>query len=84
MKTQAGQGVLFRTVGFYLAPIILLIFVAGGALAPWFYREKAPLAATLSVLVGAVVAFLAGIVIRSKTENTAAIEKRLAASRKNE
>lgn len=84
MKTQEGQGVLFRTVGFYLAPVVLLILIAGGALALWFYREEHLLAATVSVLVGVVVALLAGMVIRSKTENTAAIKKRLAAARKNE
>ena len=82
MKTQKGQGVLFRTVGFYLAPIVLLILIAAGALALWLYREECPLAAALSVVVGVVTAFAAGIVIRAKTENTAAIEKRLAAARK--
>jgi len=84
MKTQAGQGVLFRTVGFYLAPVVLLIFIAGGALALWFYREEYPLAATLSVVASVIVAVLAGMAIRSKTENTSAIEERLVAARKNE
>lgn len=84
MQTQQGQGVLFRTVGFYLAPVGLLIFIAGGALALWFYREKYPLAAGLAVMVSVIVALLAGIALRAKTENTSALEKRLAAARNSE
>jgi hypothetical protein len=83
MKTQEGQGVLFRTVGFYLAPVVLLIFIAGGALGLWLYREEHPLAATASVVVSVIVAVLAGMAIRSKTENTSVLEKRLAAARKS-
>ena len=82
MKIQAGQGVLFRTVGFYLAPIVVLIIVATGALALWCYRGNYPLAAALSVVTGVASAFLAGTVIRSKTENTAAIIETLAAARR--
>ena len=84
MQTQQGQGVLFRTVGFYLAPVGLLIFIAGGALALWFYREKYPLSAGLAVVVSVIVALLAGIALRAKTENTSALEMRLAAARRSE
>lgn len=82
MRTQEGQGVLFRTVGFYLGPIIFLVLIAALALALWCYREKWPLAATLLFFGGVINAVIIGRVIRSKTENTAAIEKRLVAARK--
>ena len=73
MRTQRGEGVLFRTVGFYLGPIVLLVLIAAGALALWSYRKGWPLAAGLLLIVGAVAAFCVGKLIRSKTENTAAI-----------
>ncbi|HFA59730.1 MAG TPA: hypothetical protein ENJ83_03465 [Rhodospirillales bacterium] len=81
MNTQKGEGVLSGVVGFYLGPIVLLILVAGGALSLWIRKEHL-FAATFSFLITVMVAFLAGYVIRSRTENTAAIEKRLAGARK--
>lgn len=82
MRTQAGQGVLFRVLGFYLGPIVLLILTATTALAIWCYREKWSLTAAIVLGAGVIAAFVAGNVIRSKTENTAAIEKRLVTARK--
>jgi hypothetical protein len=81
IKTQGGQGILFRIVGFYVAPIVILILIAAGALVLWYYRGNRPLVAALFVVVGVVAAVLAVIMIRVKTENTASIEKRLAMAR---
>ena len=80
MKTQKGEGVLFRVVGFYLGPVVLLILVAGGALSFWL-RENSPLLAVPCLLLSLLIAVLSGYLIRSKTENTAAIEKRLSEAR---
>lgn len=82
MLTQEEKGVLFRVVGFYLGPVVLLVLIAAGSLALWCYHEKWPLAAVLLLVVGVVVAIVVGNVIRSKTENTAEIEKRLEEARK--
>jgi len=83
MKTQKGAGVLFRVVGFYLGPVVLLILVAGGALSLWLAREHW-LAGLLCFGLSIVVAVLAGYLIVSKTANTATIEKRLAETKKSE
>ena len=77
MQTQKGQGVLFRTVGFYLAPIVLLILVAAGALAHWCYREHWPLLTALLAAGGVAAAIAAGMAMRAKTENTQALKERL-------
>jgi len=84
MRTQEGQGVLFRTVSFYLGPIVLLVLISVFELTLWCYREKWFLAAALLFLAGVIAALFIGRVIRSKTENTAAIEKRLVAAREVE
>ena len=76
MKTQEGQGVLFRVVGFYLAPIVLLILVAGSSLALWLGSKHWLLSLTCFILT-IVVGIFSGYLIRTKTENTVAIEKRL-------
>ncbi|MBI1398008.1 MAG: hypothetical protein GC151_18700 [Betaproteobacteria bacterium] len=81
MRTQKGEGVLFRTVGFYLGPIVLLVLIAVGALALWCYRTGWPLTAGLVLIMGAVAAFSVGSVVRSRTENTSAIEERLESAR---
>lgn len=83
MNTQKGLGVLFRTVGFYLVPIVLLILIAGGALSLWLYRAGHPFSALLLVTISVVLAFLSAIVIRSKTENTIVIQNRLTEGRTN-
>ncbi len=82
MKTQKGEGVLFRVVGFYLGPIVLLILVAGGSLSLWLGSEHWVLAIVCLVLT-IVVGILVGYLILSKTENTDAIERRLAESKKS-
>lgn len=79
-----GQGVLFRIVGFYLASVGLLIFIAGRALALWFYREKYPFVAGLAVVLSVIAALRAGIALRAKTENTSVLERRLTAARTRE
>jgi hypothetical protein len=81
MKTQAGQGVLFRTVGFYMTPIVLLIAIASIALAAWCYRSQFKVASLAAVLVGMGIAILVGRTILAKTENTAHLEKRLEGAR---
>ena len=79
MATQGGRGVLFRTVGFYLAPIILLIAIAGSSLSLWLYSHAGVLAASLGLLLTLAGAVLAARLIQTRTENTAAIEAGLAA-----
>jgi hypothetical protein len=82
MTTQNKQGVVFRTVGFYLAPIVLLILISTAALEVLCIREKWLIAAALSAATGIATALIVGIVILTKTENTASTEKRLAEARK--
>ena len=65
MKTQRGEGVLFRVVVFYLGPIILLVIIAGGALSIWLGKQFW-WAAILSFDVSLLVALLIGYIIRSK------------------
>jgi hypothetical protein len=76
-----GQGVLFRTVGFYMTPIVLLIAIASIALAAWCYRSQFKVASLAAVLVGMGIAILVGRTILAKTENTAHLEKRLEGAR---
>ena len=66
----------------YLGPIVLLVLIAAGAWSLWCYHRNWPLVATLSAVGGIAAAIAAGIAVRVKTENTAALEKRLDAARK--
>ena len=81
MKTQTGQGVLFRTVGFYMIPIVLLIGIASVAIAAWCYRTQFKIASIAAVLVGIGIAIEVGRTILAKTENTAATENKLEKAR---
>ncbi len=78
MATQRGQGVLFRTVGFYVAPILLLIAISGGSTSRWIYGHFGPIAGSIGVLVTLGAAVLTGRFIQKRTENTASIEAGLA------
>lgn len=80
MKTQKGEGVLFRIVGFYLGPIVLLILVAGASLSLWLLGTHR-WAAALTFLITVVIEIFVGREIRSRTENTVAIEERLSETR---
>ena len=82
MQTQKGEGVLFRIVGFYLGPVVLLIVVSGGALSLWLCGRSQLLAAGLTFGLSLVLAASAAILIRRKTENTAAIEERLSQAKR--
>ena len=75
METQAGQGVLFRTIGFYLIPINFLILVASFAFAWWLKHEGWQFIAAPTVVAGFTLAYFATKMIRNATENTAAIER---------
>ena len=81
MRTQMGQGVLFCVVLFYSGTIMLLVIIAGGALSLWLGKQVL-WAAVISFSVSLLLALLLGYVIRSKTENTAAIRERLAEAAK--
>jgi len=80
MATQKGKGVLFRVVGFYLLPVVLFALVAGGGLAAWLWSEER-LAAVASLGLGIAAAAVLAWTLRSRTENTAAIEARLVKAR---
>lgn len=82
MKTQEGEGVLFRVVGFYLGPVVLLILVAGGVLSLWL-QEKDIFSLVPSLALVVLVAVLAGYTVWHKTENTAAIAERLSGATKD-
>jgi hypothetical protein len=82
MKTQEGRGVLFHTVGFYMAPVVLLIVVAGAGFAVWFYGAHHFVASAVAAVAGLGFAFLAAKVIQAKTGNTAALKKRLESARR--
>ena len=77
MRTQTGEGVLFRVVGFYMGPVFLLVVVAGGALSFRVWELGHLLSAGATAAISRVLAILVAITIRNKTENTASIEKRL-------
>lgn len=78
MATQKGQGVLSRVVSFYLAPVVLLVGVAGSALSLWCYRANRPYAAVLSAAAGVALAAIVGAKMRRQTVNTAETARRLA------
>ena len=80
MATQKGKGVLFRVVGFYLLPVVLFALVAGGGLAAWLWSEER-LAAVACLGLGIAAAAVLAWTLRSRTENTAAIEARLVKAR---
>lgn len=82
MKTQKSEGVLFRVVGFYLGPIVLLVLIAAGASAFWSYCHNWPRMGTFLAGAGIVAAIVAGISIRVKTADSQVLEERLAAARK--
>lgn len=77
MNTQKGEGVLFRIVAFYLGPIALLIFVSGISFSLWIAVHHRVFGVVCSILTVALIIFV-GQIIRSKTGNTSAIQKRLA------
>lgn len=76
MNTQKEEGVLFRVVGFYIGPIVLLICMCGGALALRLQAIYGPLYAGAAVFMTLVIAFLAALAIRKKTDNTVALRVR--------
>lgn len=76
MNTQRGEGVLFRIVTFYLGPIALLIFVSGISFSLWIAVHHKALGVIFSILTVAVIIFV-GQIIKRKTGNTSAIQKRL-------
>jgi len=80
MNTQRGEGVLFRVVGFYLGPIVLLTLISGGSLSYWLGHEHLT-SAIICVAITVLLSGLSGYSIIAKTENTDAIEKRLEVSR---
>ena len=76
MRTQQGEGVLFRVVGFYLVPVVFLILVAGGSISLWLgskYFQYSLISIVLTIFIGIFV----GRLILSKTGNTDAIGQRL-------
>ncbi|MFT3736447.1 MAG: hypothetical protein QM776_15750 [Rhodocyclaceae bacterium] len=79
MKTQEGHGVLFRTVGFYLAPVVLLVLIATAALTGWCIGHGWPFPAILIAAAGIIAAVMVVRLMRNKTENTDTQRKRLAA-----
>lgn len=81
MATMKGEGVLFRVVGFYIGMVTILVLVAGGSLSLWFTQYNIYIG-FLTSLITLIIAFFVGNLMRNKTENTAAIEKRLVESRK--
>ncbi len=64
------EGVLFRVVGFYLGPVILLILISGGALALWLARQEPSPEAMIVAALTIILASLAGWWIYHKTQNT--------------
>ena len=70
MKMQSGEGVLFRVVGFYLGPTVLLTLITGLALVLYVRTESpayAPIVAVATVLLALVWSYLMYV----KTANTA-------------
>jgi hypothetical protein len=78
MATQKGQGVLFRVVGFYVVPVVVLLLVAAGTLSLWYARAERYGAALILAVGGFVLAVVAGLLIWRQTSDMAALEKRLA------
>ena len=58
MRTQMGEGVLFRVVGFYLGPVFLPILIAGVALSFWLWDIGHLLSAGATVGMSLVLAVL--------------------------
>jgi len=73
MATPNGEGVLIRVLGFYLAPVVVLIFIGGGAPSLWIPYESwwALVCPSLTMAL----AGLAGLAIHGKTGNTAEVEE---------
>jgi hypothetical protein len=69
---------LFRVVGFYLAPVVLLLTVGSGAVALWFARHQREELAPPIALGGLVLACAAGFVIYHQTHANDIVERRLA------
>lgn len=76
MATMQGEGVLLRVVGFYIAMAAVLILISGGFIASWLTQYNIYWS-LIAVILTLITAFLVGRYILIKTENTAAIEKRL-------
>jgi len=72
MRMMRGQGVLFRVVGFYLGPVLLLILTSGGALIIWVvteeHRYEAFFVGATSIVLISILS--AGWKTYKKTENT--------------
>ena len=77
MRTQKGEGVLFRVVSFYSTPVVLLIVVSSGSIFLLLCRQGHLLFAAITLGLSLMLAVSAGIVIRRKTENTSAIKEQL-------
>jgi mannose-6-phosphate isomerase-like protein (cupin superfamily) len=73
MRMQNDQGVLFRIVGFYLGPIVVLTLVSGGSLVLQF-RNDLPNASLAIAVITSVLALAESFLIFLKTDNTAAFE----------
>jgi hypothetical protein len=80
MSTQGERGVLFRVVGFYVGPVVLLILVSGGALSLCL-SGLYPIPAVLAGVVTIAIAALVGREMPRKTENTADLAVTLARTR---
>jgi len=79
IASQRGRRPVFllRVVGFYLAPVVLLLVVATGAMALWLAHRDRPELAVALALGGVAVACAASIVIYWQTHANDIVERRL-------
>lgn len=76
MRTQQQEGVLFRVVGFYMGPVVLLVLLTGVALVLWFRNESRSVA-IVATIVTVLLALLTSFLMYTKTQNTAMTEELL-------
>lgn len=69
MRMLSSRGVLFRIVGYYLGPIVLLTLLSGGGLVIYL-RAGHPTAALMAAVATSVVAFFASLLLYKETANS--------------
>lgn len=68
IASQGGRpAFLSRAVGFYLAPVVLLVVVASGAISLWLHHHGSSMAAVLVALGGLALAVAVGSIMYRKT-----------------
>jgi len=85
LASQVDRGVvfLFRLIAFYVAPVALLLILAGGFVGLWFANHQLPQLAPLSALGGFALAVAASVSIYRKTHAYDIVEMKLDEYRKS-